>query len=80
MRLKGKTAFVTAAGQGIGRAIAEAYLREGATVTATDLKADLLEGLDGATCFALTTTRARAEAMAGRIAVPGWWVQPVTLT
>lgn len=34
----------------------------------------------GATCFALTTTRARAEAMAGRIAVPGWWVQPVTLT
>ena len=31
-RLQGKTAFITAAGQGIGRAIAEAFVREGATV------------------------------------------------
>ena len=29
-RLAGKTAFVTAAGQGIGRAVAEAFVREGA--------------------------------------------------
>jgi len=36
-RLKGKFAFVTAAGQGIGRAVAEAYVREGARVIATDL-------------------------------------------
>lgn len=55
MRLSGKRAFITAAGQGIGRAIAEAYVREGAEVTATDLKADLLAGLD-CTTFALDVT------------------------
>ncbi|MBN7783629.1 SDR family oxidoreductase [Ponticoccus gilvus] len=70
MRLKGKTAFVTAAGQGIGRAIAEAYLREGATVTATDLKAELLEGLEGATCFALDVTDKDAVTEAIRNAAP----------
>lgn len=55
MRLQGKRAFVTAAGQGIGRAIAEAYLREGAIVTATDLDGDLLCGLATET-FALDVT------------------------
>lgn len=55
MRLAGKRAFITAAGQGIGRAIAEGFAREGAEVTATDLKGDLLEGLTG-TCFALDAT------------------------
>ncbi|EAQ04456.1 Putative 4-diphosphocytidyl-2C-methyl-D-erythritol kinase [Pseudooceanicola batsensis HTCC2597] len=34
----------------------------------------------GATCFALTDTRAAAEAMTRRLARPGWWVQPVTLS
>src|SRR3954451_344891 len=47
-RLNGKTAVVPAAGQGIGRAIAEAFLREGAGVWATDLDETKLEGLNGA--------------------------------
>jgi len=44
-RLKGKTIFVTAAGQGIGRACALAFAAEGATVFATDINADLLAAL-----------------------------------
>jgi 2-keto-3-deoxy-L-fuconate dehydrogenase len=44
-RLQGKTAVVTAAGQGIGRAIAEAFVAEGATVWATDLDVSKLEGI-----------------------------------
>ena len=46
-RLAGKTAFVTAAGQGMGRAVALAMAREGATVTATDVNEKALEGLAG---------------------------------
>jgi 2-keto-3-deoxy-L-fuconate dehydrogenase len=41
-RLAGKTAFITAAGQGIGRATAEAFVREGARVIATDINDELL--------------------------------------
>jgi 2-keto-3-deoxy-L-fuconate dehydrogenase len=47
-RLKGKTAVVTAAGQGIGRAIAEAFLAEGARVWATDLDPAKVETIAGA--------------------------------
>ncbi|HEX7157335.1 MAG TPA: SDR family oxidoreductase [Burkholderiaceae bacterium] len=46
-RLQGKTALVTAAGQGMGRAGAIAFAREGARVVATDLRADLVAGLAG---------------------------------
>lgn len=44
-RLEGKLALVTAAGQGIGRAAAEAMAREGARVIATDINADSLRAL-----------------------------------
>ena len=52
-RLKGKTALVTAAGQGIGRAIADAFVSEGAEVWATDLDVAKLDGLTGAELRAL---------------------------
>ncbi len=48
-RMSGKTAFITAAGQGIGRAVAEAFVREGARVIATDINEDLLADLGRAT-------------------------------
>ena len=47
MRLTGKTAFVTAAGAGIGRATALAFAAEGANVIATDIDADALAALAG---------------------------------
>jgi 2-keto-3-deoxy-L-fuconate dehydrogenase len=48
MRLQGKTALVTAAGQGIGRASALALAAEGAQVWATDVNPRLLEAFSGA--------------------------------
>jgi len=54
MRLSGKRALLTAAAQGIGRATAEAFAREGARVFATDRNADALAGLPaGVETFAL---------------------------
>jgi 2-keto-3-deoxy-L-fuconate dehydrogenase len=44
-RLAGKTALVTAAAAGIGRATAEAFAREGARVVATDINAAALAEL-----------------------------------
>ena len=59
-RLEGKVALVTAAGQGIGRATAQAFVREGARVIATDVRAEALEGLDGAETRVLDVTNAAA--------------------
>ena len=44
-RLAGKTAFLTAAGQGIGHSTAIAFQREGARVIATDVNAELMDKL-----------------------------------
>jgi 2-keto-3-deoxy-L-fuconate dehydrogenase len=46
-RLAGKTALITAAGQGMGRAVALAMAREGAQVTATDVSEKLLADYAG---------------------------------
>jgi 2-keto-3-deoxy-L-fuconate dehydrogenase len=69
-RLTGKRAFITAAGQGIGRAIAEAYLHEGATVVATDLNPTLLKGLSGAEVAGLDVTDKAALTAAVQDAAP----------
>ena len=74
-RLAGKTAFVTAAGQGIGRAVALAFAAEGARVTATDLNPELLKALAAASPGIETFTldmrdTAAVEAAARRAGAP----------
>jgi 2-keto-3-deoxy-L-fuconate dehydrogenase len=65
-RLHGKTAWVTAAGQGIGRAIAEQFLAEGARVFATDIDTAKLAGLPDASRLDVRDSTAIA-AFAGTI-------------
>ncbi len=60
MRLQGKRALVTAAGAGIGRAVAEAFAREGAQVVAADLNAESLASLAGMQTLRLDVTDADA--------------------
>jgi 2-keto-3-deoxy-L-fuconate dehydrogenase len=58
-RLAGKVAFITAAGQGIGRGAALAFAREGAQVWATDVNSRSLaeiEGRDGVRTRVLDVT------------------------
>jgi 2-keto-3-deoxy-L-fuconate dehydrogenase len=67
-RLKGKRAVVTAAGQGIGRAIAEAFYREGAEVLATDINEKALASLAGIATRRLDVTDGAAvAALAGEL-------------
>jgi len=67
-RLKGKIAVVTAAGQGIGRAIAEAFVAEGATVYASDVARDKLDGLARAKKAKLDALSTRAvDAYAAKV-------------
>jgi 2-keto-3-deoxy-L-fuconate dehydrogenase len=65
-RLAGKTAFVTAAAQGIGRATALAFAREGARVIATDINTEALAGLAGCTPLKLDVLDAAAIAAAAQ--------------
>lgn len=74
-RLAGKTALVTAAGQGIGRASAIAMTREGARVWATDIREDLLASLaaeqTGIETFRLDVLKQEEiEAAARRVGLP----------
>ena len=67
-RLAGKTALITAAAQGIGRASAVLFAAEGARVIATDRAPDLLEGLSNCDCRALDVSDAEAiAALAGEV-------------
>jgi 2-keto-3-deoxy-L-fuconate dehydrogenase len=69
LRLEGKLALVTAAGQGIGRAIAEAFVAEGAGVIATDLDEEKLQDLVGAERRKLDVrSTAAVEALAKAVA------------
>jgi 2-keto-3-deoxy-L-fuconate dehydrogenase len=69
-RLEGKVALVTAAGQGIGRAIAEAFVAEGARVIATDVERSKLDDLVGAERYELDVrSTPDVEALATAIAL-----------
>jgi 2-keto-3-deoxy-L-fuconate dehydrogenase len=61
-RLAGKVAIVTAAGQGIGRASAELFAAEGATVHAVDIDEAALAGLSGCRAHRADLTDAAAIA------------------
>src|SRR3970282_596092 len=67
-RLEGKTAFITAAAQGMGRGAALAFAREGARVWATDLSAKVaeLEGQQGIRTRVLDATNEQAIQEAGK--------------
>ncbi|MBL0421892.1 SDR family oxidoreductase [Ramlibacter sp. AW1] len=67
MRLKNKTALVTAAGQGIGRASVLAMAAEGAQVLATDVNPALLEAYEGVTHVTTATLDVTDKAAIGRI-------------
>ncbi|MEQ8401363.1 MAG: SDR family oxidoreductase [Roseitalea porphyridii] len=67
-RLEGKIAVVTAAGQGIGRAIADRFAEEGAQVWASDLDAAKLDNPAFADARALDVTDTGAvDAYAGEV-------------
>ena len=64
-RLQRKLALVTAAGQGIGSAIADAFAAEGATVIATDVEEKKLDGMNSAKRLKLDVRSTQAvEALA----------------
>lgn len=60
MRLKNKTALITAAANGIGRASVERFVAEGARVFATDIDIESLEGMPGVEAYYLDVTDSQA--------------------
>jgi NAD(P)-dependent dehydrogenase (short-subunit alcohol dehydrogenase family) len=66
MRLEGKVAIVTGAGQGIGRAIAERFAREGARLVLNDSNRATGE----AACESARKAGALAELVAGDVSMP----------
>lgn len=68
-RLQGKVALVTAAGQGIGRAIVEAFAAEGASVIATDVDESKLDGITSTKRLKLDVrSTAAVDALAKQVA------------
>jgi NAD(P)-dependent dehydrogenase (short-subunit alcohol dehydrogenase family) len=61
-KLDGRVALVTGAGSGVGRAVAQRYLRVGAAVVAFDRNADGLKTVDG--------TADRLELVSGDVCTP----------
>ena len=66
-RLQNRSALITAAGAGIGRATAEAFSREGCRVVATDIDASKLQGLTGELLSLDVRSTAQVKALAARI-------------
>jgi 2-dehydro-3-deoxy-L-fuconate 4-dehydrogenase len=67
-RLAGKTAFITAAAQGMGQAAALAFAREGARVWATDINAPQLKSIEGRDGIRTRALDATDEAAIARVA------------
>ena len=76
-RLAGKTALITAAGQGIGFASAMQMAQAGATVIATDMNPKLLDQFKGVANITARSLDVLDDAAAGEFAAGGasrWWL------